>query len=81
MRGSKFTQFQGVNPSPSGCAADLSLWERGSRCASGQRLTLSASTAAHIRRSTISFFNSAMALAGLNPFGQALAQFIIVWQR
>ena len=36
---------------------------------------------AQTRRSTISFFNSAMALAGFNPLGQALAQFKIVWQR
>ena len=35
----------------------------------------------HTRRSTISFFSSAMALAGLRPFGQALVQFRIVWQR
>lgn len=32
-------------------------------------------------RSTISFLSSAMALAGESPFGHALAQFMIVWQR
>ncbi len=32
-------------------------------------------------RSTSSFFVSAIALAGFNPFGQTLAQFMIVWQR
>ena len=35
----------------------------------------------YTRRSTISFFSSAMALAGLRPLGQALAQFMMVWQR
>ena len=35
----------------------------------------------HICRSTSIFLISAMALAGLRPFGQALAQFMIVWQR
>src|SRR6185295_9970103 len=33
------------------------------------------------RRSTISFFTSAMAFAGLRFLGQALAQFRIVWHR
>jgi hypothetical protein len=33
------------------------------------------------RRCTINFFNSAIALAGDSPFGHALAQFIMVWQR
>ena len=32
-------------------------------------------------RSTIFFFSSAIALAGLSPLGQALVQFKIVWQR
>lgn len=32
-------------------------------------------------RATIIFFTSAIALAGFSPFGQALAQFMIVWQR
>jgi hypothetical protein len=32
-------------------------------------------------RSTIAFFNSAICLAGLRLFGQALEQFRIVWQR
>ena len=35
----------------------------------------------HTFRSTIIFLISAMALAGLRPFGQALAQFMMVWQR
>ena len=35
----------------------------------------------HICRSTSIFLISAMALAGLRPFGQALAQFRMVWQR
>jgi hypothetical protein len=33
------------------------------------------------RRLTISFFNSAIALAGFSPFGHAFVQFKIVWQR
>lgn len=33
------------------------------------------------RRSTIIFLISAIALAGLRPFGQVCAQFMIVWQR
>jgi hypothetical protein len=33
------------------------------------------------RRWSISFFNSAMARAGLRPLGQALVQLKIVWQR
>lgn len=32
-------------------------------------------------RATIIFLISAMALAGLSPFGQAFEQFMIVWQR
>ncbi len=32
-------------------------------------------------RSTSNFFTSAMALAGLSPFGHTCAQFRIVWQR
>ena len=32
-------------------------------------------------RATIIFLISAIALAGFRPFGQALAQFMIVWQR
>ena len=32
-------------------------------------------------RSTMSFFNSAIAFAGLRPFGHALEQFMMVWQR
>src|SRR3954447_14842681 len=35
----------------------------------------------HAARSATSFFVSAIALAGLRPFGQTLAQFMIVWQR
>ena len=35
----------------------------------------------HTCRSTIIFLTSAMALAGLRLFGQALAQFMMVWQR
>ncbi len=34
-----------------------------------------------IRRSTISFLISAIALAGLRPFGQVRVQFMMVWQR
>ena len=37
--------------------------------------------AGQTRRSTIIFLISAIALAGLSPFGQVLAQFMIVWQR
>jgi hypothetical protein len=32
-------------------------------------------------RSTIIFFSSAMARPGFRPFGQVLAQFMMVWQR
>ena len=35
----------------------------------------------HTCRAIIIFLISAMALAGLRPFGQVLAQFMIVWQR
>ena len=34
-----------------------------------------------MRRCSISFFSSAMALAGFSPLGQALVQLRIVWQR
>lgn len=37
--------------------------------------------AAYTRRCTMSFLSSAIAFAGLSPLGQALAQFMIVWQR
>jgi hypothetical protein len=36
---------------------------------------------AYICRSTIFSFSSAMASAGLRLFGQALLQFMMVWQR
>lgn len=36
---------------------------------------------AQMRRSTIIFLISAIAFAGLRPFGQAWVQFMIVWQR
>ena len=39
------------------------------------------SVADQTARSTISFLISAMALAGLRPFGQTCAQFMMVWQR
>src|SRR5581483_175389 len=35
----------------------------------------------HICRSTSFILSSAMASEGFNPFGQALAQFMMVWQR
>ena len=35
----------------------------------------------YTRRSTIIFLISAIAFAGLRPFGQVLAQFMMVWQR
>ena len=35
----------------------------------------------YIRRSTIFFLISAIALAGFKPFGQVCVQFMIVWQR
>lgn len=35
----------------------------------------------HIIRSTIIFLIDWIAFAGLSPFGQVLAQFMIVWQR
>jgi hypothetical protein len=35
----------------------------------------------HTCRAIIIFLTSAIALAGLSPFGQVLAQFMIVWQR
>ncbi len=34
-----------------------------------------------VRRSTMSFLISAIALAGFRPFGQVRVQFMIVWQR
>ncbi len=40
-----------------------------------------AKSIAYERRSTISFLISAIALAGLSPFGQVRAQFMMVWQR
>ena len=40
-----------------------------------------AGSAGQTRRSTISFLSSPMALAGERPFGHALAQFMMVWQR
>jgi hypothetical protein len=33
------------------------------------------------RRASIAFLISPIALAGFNPFGQVLAQFMMVWQR
>jgi len=36
---------------------------------------------AQLSRATIIFLISAMALAGLRPFGQVFVQFMIVWQR
>lgn len=35
----------------------------------------------HTWRSTIIFLIEAIALAGFRPFGQVLAQFMMVWQR
>lgn len=35
----------------------------------------------HTIRSTIIFLIDAIAFAGFSPFGQVLAQFMIVWQR
>jgi len=49
-------------------------WQRGLRWLDGQ-------SRRYICRSTIIRLISAMALAGLRPFGQALAQFMMVWQR
>jgi hypothetical protein len=47
-----------------------------------RRPRLRASDLAHQTwRATIIFLISAMALAGFRPFGQTLAQFMIVWQR
>lgn len=42
---------------------------------------LGAASSGQTTRSTIIFLISAIALAGFNPFGQVLAQFMIVWQR
>ena len=36
---------------------------------------------AHAARSAMSFLVSAIAFAGLRPFGHTFAQFMIVWQR
>ena len=41
----------------------------------------SAKQSAQAARSASSFLVSAIAFAGLSPFGQAVAQFMIVWQR
>ena len=42
---------------------------------------VAAEEAAQAARSASSFLVSAIALAGFSPFGQTLAQFMIVWQR
>ena len=42
---------------------------------------VSAEKSAQTARSARSFLVSAMALAGLSPFGHTCAQFMIVWQR
>ena len=39
------------------------------------------SSPGQIVRATIIFLISAIAFAGLRPFGQVLAQFMMVWQR
>ena len=53
------------------------------RCAAGLRPSIPRPllSDAQTRRSTIIFLISAIALAGFNPFGQVLVQFMIVWQR
>jgi hypothetical protein len=53
------------------------------RCAAGLRPLIPRLLlpAGHTRRSTIIFLISAIALAGFNPFGQVLVQFMIVWHR
>ena len=45
------------------------------------RPTTRAETLPYTCRSTIFFLISAMDFAGLSPFGQALVQFMMVWQR
>jgi hypothetical protein len=47
----------------------------------GERVQRQFPTRRYSCLSTMSFFNSAIAFAGLSPFGQALVQFMIVWQR
>ena len=42
---------------------------------------LSLASRPYTARAIIIFLISAMAFAGLSPFGQALAQFMMVWQR
>jgi hypothetical protein len=53
----------------------------GAQLAGFDERAVAAEEAAQATRSASSFLVSAMALAGLSPLGQTLAQFMIVWQR
>ena len=47
----------------------------------GEGLGVGVGAGSYTTRSTIIFLISEIALAGFNPLGQVLAQFMIVWQR
>jgi len=53
----------------------------GAQLAGFDERAIAAEEAAQPARSASSFLVSAIALAGLSPLGQAVAQFMIVWQR
>ena len=53
----------------------------GAQLAGFDQRAVAAEEAAQAARSASSFLVSAIALAGFSPFGQTLAQFMIVWQR
>jgi hypothetical protein len=68
-----------VNPDPAGLGEQRKDLPRGPRSASD--VIAAATTSRQICRSTIFSLSSAMASDGLRPFGHALAQFMMVWQR
>lgn len=53
----------------------------GPKLSSFDQLGVSVEDAFQATRSASSFLVSAIALAGFRPFGQTLAQFMMVWQR
>jgi len=71
-----FGVFASIAAAARGAVA--SLTEKGAR-----RAPFGSAVAAmpQISREIIIFLISAMAFAGFNPFGQVLAQFMMVWQR
>ena len=67
-----------VSPERSDCGVYIADFAAGSNAA---RASCVRPAAPQIWRSTIFSLSSAMASAGLRPFGQALVQFMMVWQR